>query len=122
DFLFDGAIQTIPNKLVARVLTTADSAYKARLEQAMYLGMICTVLVLKRRLSQFYVTNVAEKIGFTGVIEMTNLIDRTVETNGRHLVYLRRYTSPDDPLFTSSDTAVWEHIWPDLKRMFPDLT
>jgi protoporphyrinogen oxidase len=122
DLVFDGAILTVPNKVVASLLDTDDSAYKDRLAQVMYLGIICVVLVLKRRLSPFYVTNVTEKIGFTGIIEMTNLIDPETETNGRHLVYLPRYTSPNDPLFEVDDETIWQHVWTDLSRMHPDLS
>lgn len=121
DIYVDGVVLTTPNRIVASILQMEDHQYKERLGQVMYLGIVCTVLVLKRKLSSFYVTNVAEKIGFTGVIEMTNLIDPEQETNGRHLVYLPRYTSPSDPLFAASDADIWAHIRPDLKRIFPDL-
>ncbi|WP_263408492.1 FAD-dependent oxidoreductase [Terriglobus tenax] len=122
ELVFDGVVLTVPNKVVAQLLDTQDAAYRERLGQVMYLGILCVVLVLKRRLSPFYVTNVTEKIGFTGIIEMTNLIDPAVETNGRHLVYLPRYTSPDDALFGASDDAIWQHVWSDLSRMHPDLS
>ena len=118
---FDGAVLTIPNSVIGHLLQTEDTAYKDRLREVMYLGMICVVLVLRQRLSPFYVTNVTDRIGFTGVVEMTNLIDSEVETNGRHLVYLPRYTSATDPLFDKSDEHVWLQLWPDLARMFPDL-
>lgn len=121
DIPVDAAILTAPNKVIASLLDVTDGHYKESLEQVMYLGIICTVLVLRRQLSPFYVTNVAETIGFTGVIEMTNLINPDEETNGRRLVYLPRYTSPSDPLFSASDDDVWAHIQPDLKRIFPDL-
>lgn len=121
DIYVDGVVLTTPNRVVASMLQVEDHQYKERLGQVMYLGIVCTVLVLKRKLSSFYVTNVAEKIGFTGVIEMTNLIDPEQETNGRHLVYLPRYTSPSDPLFAASNDEIWAHIQPDLKRIFPDL-
>jgi protoporphyrinogen oxidase len=121
DIYVDGVVLTTPNRVIASMLQVEDHLYKERLGQVMYLGIVCTVLVLKRKLSSFYVTNVTEKIGFTGVIEMTNLIDPEQETNGRHLVYLPRYTSPSDPLFAATDEAIWAHIQPDLKRIFPDL-
>ena len=50
-------------------------------------------------LSPYYVTNITEESPFTGIIEMTNLIDKDIETSGLHLVYLPSYTTPDDPLF-----------------------
>ena len=77
-------------------------------------------LVLKRKLSPYYVTNLAsEDFPFTGIIEMTNLISGD-ETNGRHLVYLPKYTSPGDPLFEGSDDEIWKEFRKHLLRVVPD--
>ena len=118
---FDGAVLTIPNRAVAALLQTDDVAYLQRLSHVKYLGLICTVLLLRRRLSPFYVTNITEQTTFTGVIEMTNLIDRETETAGCHLVYLPRYTSSSDPLFDASDEEIWNVVAPELRRIHPDL-
>ncbi len=118
---FDGAILTLSNRAVAACLQTNDATYKARLNEVRYLGLVCGVLVLRRQLSPFYVTNITDQSSFTGVIEMTNLIDRE-ETAGYHLVYLPRYTKSDDPLFEATDTEVWQRFGPELRRMHPDLT
>src|SRR6185437_16400018 len=57
---------------------------------------------------------------FTGIIEMTNLISFD-ETNGRHLVYLPKYTSPDDPLFVAPDEDVWNTFSSAVRQVIPDL-
>ncbi len=119
---FDGAVLTLPNRAISACLETEDDAYKTRLAEPCYLGLICCVLLLSRRLSPFYVTNITEECPFTGIIEMTNLIDRHRETAGVHLVYLPRYTMSDDPLFNASDAEVWACFSPQLRRMHPDLT
>ncbi len=119
---FDGALLTMPNRAVAACLATADEVYKSRLRQVTYLGMVCGVLVLRRQLSPYYVTNITEASPFTGIIEMTNLIDREQETAGCHLVYLPRYTGSDDPLFAAGDEEVWKRFAPELARMHPTLT
>ena len=86
-----------------------------------YLGVVCVVLLLKRRLTPFYVTNLTDEgVPFTGVIEMTNLISLK-ETAGRHLVYLPKYTAPSDPLFEASDDEVWDLFHSNLKKIIPDL-
>ena len=118
---FDGVVLTVPNSVVGRLLQTDDEAYLKRLGEVMYLGMICLVMVLRCRLSPFYVTNVTDAVGFTGVIEMTNLIDPEVETNGRHLVYVPRYTTSSDPLFQKDDDGVRAQFWPELSAMYPTL-
>ena len=58
---------------------------------------------------------------FTGIVEMTNLIDATTSASGRSLVYLPKYTSPSDPLFNLSDDEVWDRFAPALFRIHPTL-
>jgi protoporphyrinogen oxidase len=88
-----------------------------------YLGVACTVVVLKRPLTPYYVLNLAdERLELTGVIEMTNLIDPAAETAGRSLVYLPRYADSADPLFDESDeTLLRGSLERGLKLLFPDL-
>ena len=120
--IYDGVILTLPNRLVASCLEPADSSYREQLGRVQYLGLVCVVLVLRRQLSPYYVTNITEHSPFTGIIEMTNLIDKDIETSGLHLVYLPRYTIPDDPLFQASDEETWKIFEPGLLRIHPDLT
>lgn len=119
---FDGAMLTVPNRVVARVLTSAGADYSRRMAQVQYLGLVCVVLLLRDRLSPYYVTNITEESPFTGVIEMTNLINPAEETDGFHLVYLPRYTRCDDPLFEASEEELWSRFSPMLARMHPELT
>jgi protoporphyrinogen oxidase len=118
---FDRVIATAPSHIVERIVPALSSDYRRRLREVKYLGMVCVVLVLKRSLTPYYVTNLTDhEVPFTGVIEMTNLISRE-ETAGRHLVYLPKYTAPNDPLFESPDEEVWGLFQKAFKRMFPDL-
>ncbi len=117
---FDGAIATIPSKPLAAITPGLSSGYVRKLNEVTYLGIVCIALVLKRRLTPFYVTNLAnEDFPFTGIIEMTNLIS-TKETGGRHLVYLPKYTSAGDPLFEATDEEVWAQFRPHVQRVIPD--
>ncbi len=117
---FDRVIATIPNRPLAAITPGLNAHYVQKLNAVTYLGIVCVVLVLKRRLSPFYVTNLAhEDVPFTGIIEMTNLIS-TEETQGRHLVYLPKYTSPGDPLFEAGDDAIWAQFREHLLRVIPD--
>lgn len=117
--LFDGALATLPNKLLQGALQTPDTAYLERLGEVQYLGLVCLVLVLRRPLSDFYVTNITEECPFTGIIEMTNLIDPEEETAGYSLVYLPRYTAPLDPLLQTSPEELWSLFRPALLRLHP---
>lgn len=117
---FDSVVATMPSGSFAQLAPGLDSEYRARLEKMQYMGMVCAVMLLKRKLTPYYCTNLTDDLPFTGVIEMTNLISLD-ETGGRHLVYLPKYTSPGDPLFDSGEEEVWRLFYPSLRRMVPDL-
>jgi protoporphyrinogen oxidase len=118
---FDYVISTIPSKALMRIVPGLSPEYCARLDSAKYLGVVCFVLVIKRSLSQFYVTNLGdENVPFTGIIEMTNLVS-VEETAGHHLIYLPKYTAPDDPLFEASEDDLWAQFQAGLQRVFPQL-
>jgi protoporphyrinogen oxidase len=70
-----------------------------------YLGVVCTSVLLRKPVSDAYITYVTDPKPFTAVIEMTELVP-PAELAGHTLVYLPRYTSPDDPLFDRDDDAV----------------
>ena len=117
---FNRVIATMPSRPLAAITSSLTVDYLQKLNAVTYLGIVCVALVLKRRLSPFYVTNLAnEDFPFTGIIEMTNLISGE-ETAGRHLVYLPKYTSPGDPLFDASDDEVWAEFHTHLRRVIPD--
>lgn len=117
---FDSSIVTVPNRAAASLLPGLPAAFQERLLAVKYLGMVCVVLLLRRPLSPYYVTNITQQAKFTGVIEMTNLIG-TQATHGYSLVYLPKYTTPSDPLFTMTDEEVWQQYSLDLFRMHPTL-
>lgn len=120
--IFDSVISTLPNRTFSQIVPALSIAYRARLATAEYLGIVCFVLVLNQRLSPYYVTNLGDDdLPFTGIIEMTNLISPD-QTAGHHLVYLPKYTAPDDPLFTMAEDQLWASFVSALQRVFPQLT
>jgi protoporphyrinogen oxidase len=116
----DSAVVTVPNRAAAALLPEIPTAFRERLLAVKYLGMVCVVLLLRRPLSPFYVTNITQRAKFTGIIEMTNLIG-TEATHGYSLVYLPKYTVPSDRLFAMTDDEVWQEYSLDLFRMHPTL-
>lgn len=117
---FDSVVATMPSSAFAQLAPGLDAEYRNRLNKMQYMGMVCGVMLLKRKLTPYYCTNLTDDLPFTGIIEMTNLISLE-ETQGRHLVYLPKYTSPGDPLFDASEEDVWNLFYPSLKRVVPDL-
>lgn len=120
-FRFDRAVLTTPSHVSAALTEGLSPSYLKKLNSVKYLGIVCVVLLLKRRLTPYYCTNLADsEVPFTGVIEMTNLIS-TERTAGRHLVYLPKYTAPGDALFEAEDEDVWSLFQSGLRKLFPDL-
>ena len=118
---FDRVLFTGPSSYLAKTAPSLERGYLEKLNSIQYLGLVCLVLLLKRPLSHFYITNLIEKtLFFTGVIEMTSLISRE-ETAGRHLVYLPRYTVPGDPAFSLEDAEICRRMIADLRRLHPNL-
>ena len=86
-----------------------------------YLGIICVLLILKRALSPYYVINLLdENLPFTGIVESTNIIPEAA-FGGRHLVYLPKYVTQDDPLNKTPDRLIREDFIEALRKVFPDL-
>ncbi len=118
---FDQVISTVPSHLLAQIAPQLPVDAVQKLLKVKYLGIVCFALLLKRSLTPYYCTNLTDnEVPFTGVIEMTNLVDRE-ETAGRHLVYVPKYLAPGDELFNATEEQIWDSFYPHLKRMIPDL-
>jgi len=84
-----------------------------------YQGIVCASVLLKNPLDRFYVTNLTDPwVPFTGVIEMSALVDRS-EFGGRSLVYLPKYVAPDDPVMSEPDDSIRERFTAALERIYP---
>jgi protoporphyrinogen oxidase len=76
-------------------------------------------VLLRRPLATYYVTNITDDwVPFTGVIEMTTLVDPQA-FGGSSLVYLPRYLAQDDPFWQLDDAAIRERFTAALERMYP---
>ncbi len=74
-------------------------------------------MLTKKSLSEFYVTNITDETPFTGIIEMSALVDKK-EFGGNALVYLPKYVAPDDALFEKSDEEIKETFLAALEKMY----
>lgn len=121
-FSFDKVLFTIPCPEVFKLLNIGfEDSYWRQLKHVEYLGVVCVLLVLNRRLSPYYVINLLDKnLPFTGIIESTNVI-LPQETGGKYLVYLPKYLTNDDRLNYMADQQVIEIFIDKLRLIFPDL-
>jgi protoporphyrinogen oxidase len=117
---FDQVVVTAPAPVAGRLVAGLEPDEVQRLDQVPYMGVVCASVVLTRPLTDFYVTNLIDETPFTGVIEMTALIDPE-EIGGTHLVYLPRYVAADDPLLDAPVEQIEETFLAGLRQLHPDL-
>ena len=79
--------------------------------------------MLSKPISPYYVTNITDSgTPFTGIIEMTALIDKKDELKGKNLVYLPKYVDSDDPLFDADESKVRTIFLGSLLKMYPEIS
>lgn len=115
---FDSVILTCPSNVAAKILPQLTDAEKQKLGNIKYQGIVCTSVLMKKPLSNFYVTNITDETPFTGIIEMSALADKK-EFGGNALVYLPKYATPDDELFEKTDAEIEEIFLVALEKMYP---
>ncbi|MBX9787404.1 MAG: NAD(P)/FAD-dependent oxidoreductase [Pirellulales bacterium] len=115
---FDRAVLTAPAPAIARICPQLSADERARFSGVSYQGVVCASLVCQRPLTGFYVTNITDDAPFSGIIEMTTLVD-PAHFGGMSLVYLPKYVPADDPLFDQPDAKIEASFVAALERMFP---
>ena len=119
---FDRVVITTPAPVAAALCPRLTSREIELLRGVQYHGIVCTSLLLRRALSPFYITNIADaSIPLTGIIEMSSLVDREM-FKGRSLVYLPRYLHPADSGFEQSDDQIEHEAFTALRRIHPSLS
>jgi len=115
----DRVVLTIPGPIAARACTSLTATERSCLADIEFLGVICVSLLLDQSLTGFYISNLTdEDAPFTGIIEMTNLVDPGT-FGGRHLVYLPLYLRSDDPRFALDDRAITDTFTAYLAKLIP---
>jgi protoporphyrinogen oxidase len=115
---FDQVILTCPSNVAARILPQLSEDEKQKLENIKYQGIVCASVLTRKSLSEFYVTNITDETPFTGIIEMSALVDKK-EFDGNALIYLPKYVSPDDELFEKTDAGIKDIFLSGLEKMYP---
>jgi protoporphyrinogen oxidase len=116
---FDEVVATPASPIAAQLIDGLDDTERSKMNGVTYQGIICASVLLSQPLADYYVTNITDSwVPFTGVIEMSALVDRRF-FGGRSLVYLPRYTTQDDPAGGWSDEEVEERFLGALDRMYP---
>lgn len=120
---FDEVIVTLPSGLAAKLCKGLSEAEIQKLNNVEYLGVICLAVLLDKPISPYYITNITDtRFPFTGVIEMSALVDKKRYLGDKSLVYLPKYVTSDDPLFNQSDDEIRSYFLDNFKKMYPWLT
>lgn len=119
---FDSVISTLSSQASVAIAAQLTNTEKEKHNNIKYLGVICPSVLLRKPISPYYVTNITDSWPpFTGVIEMTALVDKK-EVNGKNLVYLPKYVNPADALFDLDDAALRKMFCDALFKMYPQIT
>jgi len=118
--LFDRVVFTSPVNVLRQVAAPGLVNLDNRGNDVEYLGVICMILLTRKPLVPYYVTNIADpKIPFTGIIGMSNLVSIN-ETAGLHITYLPKYVDSGSALLKQTDEELRDMFMQGLRLMFPD--
>jgi protoporphyrinogen oxidase len=116
---FDRVVLTVPCSQVLALCPDLAATERERLTSVVYQGIVCASLLLRKPLAGFYITNITDAwVPFTGVIEMSALVDPAT-FGGKALVYLPKYLTQGDPFWQKSDTDIRDIFVAALERMYP---
>jgi len=114
-------IFTLPSTIIPKLWTDMPQKEKDQHEAIRYLGVSCTSMLVKKDISSYYVTNITENdVPFTGVIEMSALVDKK-HFNGNALVYLPKYVGSGDKIFSKSDESIHDEFKAKIMQMHPHI-
>ena len=114
----DNVILTIPSPIISKVCPELNEVEHKKFKAVEYLGVICASLLLKKPISEYYVTNIIDTwVPLTGVIEMSTIVDKD-ELGGNSLVYLPKYMSASDSGFERTDEDIKEELLSTMEKMY----
>ena len=116
----DFVINTLPIDLSLDLIKGFSPEYKKELMKVRYQAVVCVLLGLKRKLSDYYWINIlSEDIPFGVIVEHTNFENKE-SYNGEHLVYLGKYIGTEEELWQKNDKEIRGLFLDSLVKMFPD--
>ena len=123
---FDRVVVTTPAPVAARLCPQLATDETSRLEAVEYLGIVCASLLLQEAAGAAITSRTSPTLApFTGVIEMTALVD-PAEFGGRALVYLPKYADSGRPGLSLAPTTKFASIprraGPDVSAIFAATT
>jgi len=115
---FDRVVLTTPAPIASHLCPGLSQNEQDLLGGVEYQGIVCSSILLKKPLARYYITNITDSwVPFTGIIEMSALVDRK-QFGGQSLIYLPKYVPSGDPAFEVPDHEWGELAMETLTRMY----
>jgi protoporphyrinogen oxidase len=103
EWLFDHVVSAVPLPHFLRMAPDLPEDYRAGLAAIDFVGVVCLVLRLKRKISENFWLNVNDsRVPFNGCIEYTRL-NAEMTPDGSTILYVPYYVRRDDERFSRSD-------------------
>ena len=117
----DAVLATVSIPAFIEMVPNLPKEYVNRISSINYQNSVCVILKLKKSLSDYYWINISDPDSpFVGIIEHTRLVPP--ENYGNfNLVYLTKYTSSKDEMYSKPDEEVYKIFITQLKRIFPHI-
>ena len=116
--IFDKVIVTCAPDVLNSISAPFGEVYKSRIRAIKYKANICMVMLLNKRISDYYWITVSDKeIPFVLAIEHTNLV--TDERYGGSVLYLSRYIDRADNFYSLDDDSIKNSFMTGFKKLFP---
>jgi protoporphyrinogen oxidase len=118
DMHADTAVITLPASNVIKMVEALPNALQARLKKLNSLAAVTVILELNAPLFRqgWYWVNINDPKPFLAVVEHTNFVDAKHYGN-KTIVYIGKYLSLNDPLFSSTDEAIVALFTKHLKKL-----
>jgi protoporphyrinogen oxidase len=105
---FDLTIPTLQPPALRFLLPERHQHLLARYPQR-WLGVVCPIIKVRRRLLPYYAINITEPTPLTSAVETTQVLG-TDHTDGLQLVYLPKYCDPAAPEQSEDDEAIYRRF------------
>ncbi|MFK8112955.1 MAG: NAD(P)/FAD-dependent oxidoreductase [Rubripirellula sp.] len=116
---YDNVVSTIASPIIAETCEDLSEDERRKHRDIRYLGVVCASMLMKKPISEYYVTNITDTwVPLTAVIEMSTIVDSESELNGNHLVYLPKYLPDDHDGLKESDEDYEEKCLSTLEKMY----
>lgn len=83
-----------------------------------WLGCVCAIVKVKRRLLPYYATNIVEPTPITSAVETSQVLG-SEHTDGLRLVYIPKYCDPAAPEQSEDDESVYRRFTDYLAKLSP---